>query len=250
MLERHVGRHVLDEQRLAEEILGFADLARQQFHGFVGVGQRQQIVEILAAGVAPAGVLGNQRGFEAGDGALHAREVLAIDAVGGPQSKPDAMQAEWVVSARALERARRRAALVKIVFGVRFDPADGRTLSERARRDERPEDRFRHAPESAPAAHLVIRGVSCGRYIAFFSDDLAAHLFALAFRHVLPLVGGLVGLGLARAGMLSGGAVVLAGFGDAQALFLGGASSAETVALPSASRLPTAEAMAMVFRFM
>ncbi len=94
--------------RVPEEILGFADLAREQFHGFFGVGQRQQVVEELAAGVAPAGVLGYQRGFKAGDGALHAGEVLAIDAVGGSQSKADAMQAERVVSAGTLERAHRR----------------------------------------------------------------------------------------------------------------------------------------------
>ena len=85
MFERHVGRDVLDEQLRAEKVLRFADLAREQFDGFFGVWQRQQVVEEFAAGVAPAGVLGHQRGFEARDGVFHARQVLAIDAVGGAQ---------------------------------------------------------------------------------------------------------------------------------------------------------------------
>ena len=38
------------------------------------------------------------------------------------------MQAQWIVSAGTLERAHRGTALVKIVFCVRFDPADGRAL--------------------------------------------------------------------------------------------------------------------------
>ena len=73
--------------RMPERVLGFADLAREQLDGFIGVRQRQQIVEKLAARVTPAGVFGDERGFEARDGAFHAREVLAIDAVGGAQAQ-------------------------------------------------------------------------------------------------------------------------------------------------------------------
>ena len=47
-----------------------------------------------------------------------------------PRPKPDAVQAQRIVSARALERAHRGAAFVEIVFGVRFDPADRRTLGD------------------------------------------------------------------------------------------------------------------------
>ena len=38
------------------------------------------------------------------------------------------MQTQRIVSAGTLERAHRGAAFVKIVFGVRFDQADGRAL--------------------------------------------------------------------------------------------------------------------------
>jgi len=52
------------------------------------VGQRQQIVEELAARVAPAGMFGNERRLETIYGALDAREVRGVDAVGGSESKP------------------------------------------------------------------------------------------------------------------------------------------------------------------
>jgi len=38
------------------------------------------------------------------------------------------MQAQWIDSAGTLERTHRGTALVKIVFCVRFDPADRRAL--------------------------------------------------------------------------------------------------------------------------
>ena len=85
MFESHVRRHILDEQPRAEGVLGFAHLAREQFDGFFGVWQRQQVIEELAAGMTPAGVLGNQRGFKARNGVFYAGEMLAIDAVGGTQ---------------------------------------------------------------------------------------------------------------------------------------------------------------------
>src|SRR5882672_1640285 len=78
--------------------------------------------------MAPAGVLRHQGGFETRDGALHLREVLAIDTFGGTQAQADAVQAERIVRARALERAPGRAAFVEIVFGVRLYPADRRTF--------------------------------------------------------------------------------------------------------------------------
>jgi hypothetical protein len=54
MFEGHVGRHILYEQPHPQEILGLRDLPRKQFDGFTGVRQRQQIVEMFAAGMPPA----------------------------------------------------------------------------------------------------------------------------------------------------------------------------------------------------
>ena len=126
------------------------------------------------------------------DGALHAREMLAIDAVGGAQAKADAVQAERVVSAGALERAHRGAAFVKIVLGVRFDPADGRALGGERVVMERTRRPIPARAGIGPAAHLVIRGATSVVTSAFLSAHLAAHLLALAFRHVLPVVRRLV----------------------------------------------------------
>ena len=73
-------------------------------------------------------MLGNERGFKASNCVLYAREMLAIDSVGGSKGQADTMQAQWIGSAGTLERAHCGATLVKIVFCVRFDPADGRAL--------------------------------------------------------------------------------------------------------------------------
>jgi hypothetical protein len=74
-------------------------------------------------------MFGNQSRLESADRVSHPRQVLTVDAIGGAQPQSDAVQAQRVVSPGAFERARRRA-IVKVVFGVRFDPADGRTLCE------------------------------------------------------------------------------------------------------------------------
>ena len=101
------------------------------------------------------------------------------------------------------------------------------------------------------------RHTSCGEAchrslhrLLFRHDDLAAHLLALAFRHVLPLLRVLVGLRLAGAGMLALAQSFWPAAATPEHFSLAAASSADAVAPPSASRLPTAEAMAMVFRFM
>jgi hypothetical protein len=128
MFESHVRRHILYEQPRSECVLGNAHLVREQFDGFFRVWQREQVIEELTAGMTPAGVLGNERGFKAGDGMFYAGEMLAIDAVGGSERKADTMQTQWIDSPGTLERAHRGATFVKIIFRVRFDPADGRTL--------------------------------------------------------------------------------------------------------------------------
>jgi hypothetical protein len=56
--------------------------------------------------------------------------MLAIEAVDGSETETHSMQTQWIVSAGALEGVNRRAAIVEIVFGMRFDPADCRTLVE------------------------------------------------------------------------------------------------------------------------
>ena len=73
-----VRTQVLDQDLPAKDVLHLPHARREQLDGLLRVGQRQQVVEMLAAGVAPAGVLAHQRGLEAVDGTLHARQVLAI----------------------------------------------------------------------------------------------------------------------------------------------------------------------------
>ncbi len=71
--EGKVGAEVLDQDLAAEHVLHLAHPGREVLDGFLGLRQRQQVVEVFAARVTPAGVLADERGLEALDGAFHAR---------------------------------------------------------------------------------------------------------------------------------------------------------------------------------
>src|SRR4249920_3926961 len=91
------------------------------------------------------------------------------------------------------------------------------------------------------------RGI--GRYIGFFSGSLPPIFSHWPFGTYFQSSGALAMVAWPAHECLA----VAQSFLPASAIprhFSLGASSAETVALPSASRLPTAEAMAIVFRFM
>jgi hypothetical protein len=75
-------------------------------------------------------MLGNERGFKPGYRVSDAREMFAIDAIGGAKTQAYAVQTQRIIGPRPLERTYRGAALVEIVFSVRFDPADGRTFAD------------------------------------------------------------------------------------------------------------------------
>jgi len=99
---------------------------------------------VFAAGVAPAGVFGHQRGLEARDGRLDALQVFAVDAVGGAEAQAHAVQAERVVSPGAQQGVHRRAAFMEVVLGMRLDEAHGRAL--------RGQLIVVHGPETDPGA--------------------------------------------------------------------------------------------------
>ena len=56
--------------------------------------------------------------------------MVAIDTFGGSEPQAHAMQAQRVVGARAFESARGGTAFMKVVFGVRFDPPNRRSLGD------------------------------------------------------------------------------------------------------------------------
>ena len=74
-----VGTEVLDQDLATEEVLHVAHAGREMLDGFLGVRQRQQVVEMLATRVTPAGVLAHERRLKALDRAFHARKVGRIE---------------------------------------------------------------------------------------------------------------------------------------------------------------------------
>ena len=99
-------------------------------HRLIRVGEGQEIVEVLAFEAAPARMLRDECWGEAIDGASDPREVRSVERIVGTESQPDTVQAQWVGLPRAFQRAHVRAAIVKVVLGVNFDPAHPRLLTQ------------------------------------------------------------------------------------------------------------------------
>ena len=124
VLERDVGAQVLDQHLATEEVLQLAHARRQVLDGLLGVGQRQQVVEMLAVDVGPASVFADEVRLETTHGVSHPAQVLAVERVRRAEAQPDSVQAQRVGRANTLECAHRGPAVVEVVFGVGFQPAD------------------------------------------------------------------------------------------------------------------------------
>ena len=169
MLERDVGGDVLDEQLHAEEILGFATWRASSSTASSVAGSGSRSLKYSPPAWPQQACSETSAGSKRRIARLHPRQVLAVDAVGRTQTEPDAVQAQRVVRAGALQRAHRGAAIVKIVFGVRLDECrrPGRSSSSASWwTDLRPiPARAGIGPRGTPRESRR----DIGRYIAFFS---------------------------------------------------------------------------------
>ena len=177
-------------------------------------------------------------------------QVLRVDPVGGPQPESNAVQGQRVVSAGALERAHRRAAFVEIVFGMRLDPPDRGTWRE-AVVVEGPEtdpgtcrNRSLRQTSGHEACHAVVTSPFCRRRPCRPSSRTRLSARTSTRRRALSVFAWPAQLCLALPQSF------WPALATPEHFSLAAASSAEAVVAPNASRLPTAEAMAMVLRFM
>ena len=196
---------------------------------FVGVRQRQQVVEVPAADPAPAQVLGDERGLGALDQARELREVGAVERVRAAERHAHAVQRQRIVGANARERRQRGSAVHVVVLAVDLEPRHRRTLGEhlpdvrRAQADAGAGERGReilHRATGRTARRPAGSRDEVARDYIFGACGLAADLLARALGDVLPFARVVVLLrALAGAGVLGRAAVVLAALGDAVALF-------------------------------
>ena len=82
--EDHIGRRVLEQDRAADGLLHFVDMIGDARERRLGVGQRQQIVEVGRLVRRPGEMLGNQRRLVAIDERLETREMRLSSGCGPP----------------------------------------------------------------------------------------------------------------------------------------------------------------------
>jgi hypothetical protein len=80
-----VSRWVLDQQPPAKRLLRLLDVIAKDIEARLGVGQRQQVVEIGSADRAPCQVLGDEHRLDPIDQRLEAVEMTAIQLLGASQ---------------------------------------------------------------------------------------------------------------------------------------------------------------------
>ena len=96
--ELQIAGDVLDQDLPAQKILRAADIGADDIERLLGIGQRQQIVQMASADRAPAQMIGHQRRLEALDQRLELRQMRVAQAIGRTQRQPYAMQAQRIVA--------------------------------------------------------------------------------------------------------------------------------------------------------
>src|ERR1700751_1028725 len=123
MAVAQVRGRVFDQQPAPERLLSLLDMAAEEVEAFLGIGERQQVVQESPGNRAPGQVLGNQHRLDALDQRLKAAEMNAIEVLGGAQGQSDAVKADWVVAPQ-LEKVIQRHRLGHVILGMHFEEGE------------------------------------------------------------------------------------------------------------------------------
>ena len=118
---------ILDQQAPADKILRLTDTGRDMVQGFLGVGQRQQVVEVTPRHRAPAQMFRNQPGFYASNERLQLLQMVEVERIGRAKRKTDAVQTDRVMGAGSFQVMEWNTVQFEIIFTVYFHPANIRT---------------------------------------------------------------------------------------------------------------------------
>ena len=105
-----------------DRLLRLADVAAEYFEALLGVGKRQQVVQVGPADRAPSQVLGDQHRLYPLDQRSQAAEMNAVELLGAPQRERNRMDAHRVVGAQ-FEQSVQRRRLSHVALGVHLDEA-------------------------------------------------------------------------------------------------------------------------------
>ena len=116
--------------RPAEEILHQLHAADDVIERFLGVGDRQQIVQILAVHAGPAQMIRNPFRFDAPSEVFQVLQIFEIRRRGGSDRQRHAVHHHGIALADPVEHAQRLAARQHVIFADDLEPVDRRMALE------------------------------------------------------------------------------------------------------------------------
>ena len=107
-------------------LLHLLDPASDVRDGFFRVGQRHQVVQVLAGYAGPAQVVGDPLGLTARGERKHAVEVAQIERSGTADRHRHTVHDDRIAIADQIEEIERPATADEVVLGDHFEPVDRR----------------------------------------------------------------------------------------------------------------------------
>jgi hypothetical protein len=130
IVELQVGRDILQHDGAAEKILHQLHPADDMVQCLIGVGNRQQIVQILAVYAGPAQMIGNPFRLDAFGEIAKPLQIFEIGRRGGGDRQRHAVHHHRIALANPVEHAQRLAARQHVVFADHLEPVDRRMTVE------------------------------------------------------------------------------------------------------------------------
>jgi hypothetical protein len=126
----HVARHIFECQPPPEKILHLADAIDDVVERLLGIGDRQEIVQVHAMDAGPAQMIGDPGRLHPVRQRLQPAEILQIERGGGRDRERHAMHYDGIAFADAVKDAQGLAAIDHVIFGDDLEPVDFRLAFE------------------------------------------------------------------------------------------------------------------------
>ena len=122
MAKPQVGGRVLDQQPPPERLLRLANVPAEDIQALLGVGKRQQVVQVIPADRTPGQVLRDQHRLYPLDQIFEAAEMNPIELLGAPQGERNPVNAHRVVAAQ-FEQSVQRRRFRHVILGMHLEEA-------------------------------------------------------------------------------------------------------------------------------
>ncbi len=123
-----VTRDVFQHQRPLDHVLHLAHPCRYMLQALLGVGQRQQVMQLVGIAPAPTQVIGDPRRPHPRGKVLELAQVVAVEFMRAANRQRHAVHHQRVLLADGIEKVESLATRYQVVFRDDLEPVDGRLL--------------------------------------------------------------------------------------------------------------------------